>query len=215
MARVTVIARPGKITTDNVQIVMHAVVAETHTLANTITDHPVEEGFNPSDHCRPEPEIVQMDCRISNTSLSSTSATEAVKAGEFTIQTTTAAAAAAGAIGDTDGYAYQQWLKLKDLRNKGTLVRVATTLGDYDSMAIQSITAPRNAKNYDAVAFSITFKKVRVVQNKLTRTVVAAPQVQKKKSAGTKTPKAVDDTDPLRTEVNFVKDTLKNFHGGH
>jgi hypothetical protein len=219
MARVTVIARPGKITTDSVQIVMHAVPSETHTLANTITDHPVEQGFNASDHCRPEPEIVQMDCRISNTPLSSTSATEAVRAGEFTVQTTTSAAEAAGAIGDTDGYAFQQWRKLKDLREKGTLVKVSTTLGDYDSMAIQSITAPRNARNYDAVAFSITFKHVRVVQNKLTRTTVAKdPRVQKKKSAGTKTPKpAEDDKDPLRVEKDVVvkagNAVLKGFGG--
>lgn len=218
MARVTVIARPGRISTDSVVITMHAVVSENHTLTNTITDHPVEEGFNVSDHSRPEPEVIQMDCRISNTPLSSTSATEAVKAGEFTVQTTTAAADAAGAIGDTDGYAFQQWRKLRDIRDAGTLVKVSTTLGDYDSMGIQSITAPRTAKNYDAVSFSITFKKVRVVQNKLTRTTVAKdPRVQKKKAAGTKTPAVVDDTDPLRAVVGGLKKAgnavLKGFGG--
>jgi hypothetical protein len=188
MASVTVIARPGKIATDSVTITMHATVSETHTLANAITDHPVETGFNVSDHSRPEPEVVQMDCRISNTPLTPQQQTQAVKAGEFTVQSSSNANA--GAIGATDGYAFQQWRKLRDLRDAGTLVTVSTTLGDYTSMGIQSITAPRNNKNYDGIAFSITFKRVRVVQNKLTRSVVAKdPRAQKKKSAGNKTPK--------------------------
>lgn len=188
MAAVTVISRPSRISTDSVTVAMHATVNETHTFSNAITDHPVETGFNVSDHSRPEPEIVQLECRISNTPLSPDQRAQAVKAGEFTIQSTSSQAA--GAIGATDGYAYQQWRKLRDLRDAGSLVTVSTTLGDYTSMAIQSITAPRNAKNYDAVAFSITFKRVRVVQNKLTRSVVAKdPRVQKKVSAGVKTPK--------------------------
>jgi hypothetical protein len=205
MAAVTVISRPGKIATDNVTITMHATVNETHTLSNAITDHPVESGFNISDHSRPEPEVVAMECRISNTPLTTGQRAQAVKAGEFTVQST--GGDAVGAIGATDGYAYQQWRKLRDLRDAGTLVTVSTTMGDYQSMAIQSITLPRNNKNYDGVAFSITFKKVRVVQNKLTRSVVAKDQrVQKKKSAGSKTPKdGSDDVDPLRKEGQFLK----------
>lgn len=206
MASVTVISRPGVISTDDVSITMHAVVSETHTLANTITDHPVESGFNVSDHSRPEPEIVALDCRISNTPLNPQQRTQAIKAGEFTVQS--ASGDAAGAIGSTDGYAFQQWRKLRDLRDAGSIVKVSTTLGDYDSMAIQSITLPRNARNYDAIAFSITLKRIRVVQNKLTRSVVAKdPRAQKKKSAGNKTPKeaAEADVDPLRKEGQVLK----------
>lgn len=204
MAAVTVISRPSKISTDSVSITMHATVNETHTLSNAITDHPVESGANISDHSRPEPEVVALECRISNTPLTPGQRAQAVKAGEFTVQST--GGAAVGAIGATEGYAYQQWRKLRDLRDAGTLVTVSTTMGDYTSMAIQSITVPRNAKNYDAVAFSITFKKVRIVQNKLTRSVVAKdPRAQKKKSAGAKTPKATDDIDPLRKEGQVLK----------
>lgn len=207
MASVTVIRRGGKITSDTTVVQMHAVPSEQHTLANTITDHPVEEGFNASDHSRPNPDLVTMDCRISNTPLSSQQATEAVKAGAFTVQTTVAAAQAAGAVGATDGYAQGEWAKLKRLRDVGAIVTVSTTMGDYDSMAIESISLPRTAKNYDGVAFSISFKKIRVVQNKLTRGVVSTDKrVGKKKSTGNKTPKdGAADVDPLRPVVKGLK----------
>lgn len=190
MANVTVIARPGKITSDTTVITMQAVIQEQHQLVNTVTDHPVEEGFNPADHSRPEPDQLTMECRISNTPIADSTATQSVRAGEFTV--TAVSGATAGAIGATDGVAMAEWAKLKQLRETGAIVKVSTTIGDYDSMAITSISLPRNAKNYDAIAFSISFKRIRVVQNKLTRNVEGPPRVQKKKPAGTKTPKEED-----------------------
>lgn len=209
MATLSVIARPGVISTDTVNITMHAVPQETHQLANEITDHPVEEGFNASDHSRPQPDRVTFDARISNTPLSTSQATEAVKSQGFTFQTTTAAADAAGAIGAVDGYAQGQWEKLKTLRESGAIVKVSTTLGDYNSMAIESISVTRTAKNYDGLAFTISFKLIRVVQNKLTRDVKSNDtRVGKKKSAGNKTPKPAEekDIDPLRKAANALKD---------
>lgn len=216
MPTVTVVRRGGVISSDTTTVTMHAVVNEQHTLTNTVTDHPVETGFNVSDHSRPEPDILALDCRISNTPLSSTQATESIRAGGFTVQTTTAAAQAAGAIGATDGYAQGEWQKLRRMRDTGAIVTVSTTIGDYDSMAIQSLSLPRNARNYDAIAFSITFKKIRVVQNKLTRDVTSTDKrVGKKKSAGAKTPNNSPDVDPLRKVADTVKDAgsklLKGF----
>ena len=142
---------------------------------------------------------------ISNTPINDQQATQAIQSGGFTFQTTEAFAA--GAIGATDGYAQGEWAKLKKLREDGTIVTVATTLGTYTSMAIMSITAPRNSKLYDAIQFSITFKLVVVVQNKLTRGVQSTDtRVGKKKSAGNKTQKDTtqQDIDPLRQ----VKDAV-------
>lgn len=203
----TVIARPGKIVTDTVSITMHAVVTETHDLSNTVTDHPVEEGANISDHSRPDPDRVTFDARISNTPLSTKQQTQAVKSGGFTFQS--AAAQAAGAIGATDGFAQGEWRKLKKLRDDGTLVKVVSTMGDYDSMAIVSISLPRTAKNYDAISFLIAFKHVRVVQNKLTRDVKTSV-APKKKSAGNKTPKAAEPEVEKSTLAGWADDGAKS-----
>src|SRR4051812_17684204 len=97
MASITVVARPGKIQTDQVSIAMHAVPEEGHELSNTITDHPVEEGFNASDHSRPNPDLVNWKATISNTPLSAAQTTQAVKSGQFQFQTTQQRAS--GAIG--------------------------------------------------------------------------------------------------------------------
>lgn len=193
MPEVSVIARPGKVQTDDVVVTMHAVKQENHELRNTVTDHPVEEGYNISDHSRPEPETVSMECTISNTPVSSKQQTQAVRSGEYTFNTTSEEA---GAIGDTKGFAFGEWDKLKKLRDKGTLVTIVTTLGDYKSMAITSITAPRTSKNYDAVQFTIAFKKVRVVKNKLTKGVKSSdPRAQPKKSTGAQTKKGGEDSE--------------------
>jgi len=190
MATVAVIPRPGKISVDDTSIVMDAVRTETHDLANTITDHPVEEGDNVSDHSRPEPDRVTMTCILTNTPLSTSDQTQKIRRGEYTISSV---GQERGAIGDTEGVAMASWKKLKDLRTKGTLVTVATTLGDYTTMGIVTISVPRAAKNYDGLEFTITFKKVRIVKNKLTQSVKSTdPASQRKKKAGAQATKEAE-----------------------
>lgn len=190
MATVAVIPRPGKISSDDTSIVMDAVRTETHDLANTITDHPVEEGDNVSDHSRPEPDRVTMTCILTNTPLSTSDQTQKIRRGEYTISSV---GQERGAIGDTEGVAMASWKKLKDLRTKGTLVTVATTLGDYTTMGIVSISVPRAAKNYDGLEFTIVFKKVRIVKNKLTQSVKSTdPASQRKKKAGAQATKEAE-----------------------
>lgn len=198
MAQVNVIARPGKVQTSDIVITMHAVARETHEFANTVTDHPVEEGYNITDHSRPEPERVTMECIISNTPVSRSQQAQAVRAGQYTLNTTSEEA---GAIGDTNGYALGQWRELKKLRDAGAIVKVVTTIEDYTSMAITNISVPREAKNYDAIQFTIQFKKIRIVKNKLTKNTQARdPRAQGKKKTGAQTKKGEQDetiTTPL------------------
>ena len=213
MANTTVVSRPGQVKSDTVAVTFDAVVDEQHTFTNQVTDHPVEKGANISDHDRPDPDKVSFHAFFSNTPLSTTQTTKAVRSGGFTFQTT--ALQAAGAIGAVDGYARSQWDKLKQMRDDGTLVTVVSTLGNYDSMVIESITVPRNAKTYDGLECTIGFKKIVVVSNALTRTVTRSPQASKKKSAGNQTPKdaAEKDVDPLRKVVGGIQSANKTLSG--
>lgn len=213
MATVKVIARPGQIKTTDVVVTFDAVVDENHTFTNQITDFPVETGANISDHNRPEPEKVSFHAFFSDTPLSTQSATQDVTQDGFTFQTT--AAFAAGAIGAVDGWARAQWDKLKKLRDDGTLVTVVSTLGNYDSMVIESITVPRNAKTYDGLECTIGFKKIRVVTNELTRVVTTTPAASKKKSTGAATPKDATekDVDPLKKFNNAASSGVKSISG--
>src|SRR5215471_12959330 len=56
------------------------VESENHELSNTITDHPVEVGFNPSDHSRPEPRRPTLEVVQSNTPLSGADGTDRARA---------------------------------------------------------------------------------------------------------------------------------------
>jgi len=147
-------------------IVIDVVSSEVHTYANTVTDHPVEQGSNITDHSRPEPDGVVMECIITNTPLSRKQATHGVQSGAFQFSSTSTGAVK---LGDASGLAQNAYQQLLKLRNEGTLVDVVTNLTMYKSMAITNLSVPRDKTTTDMLKFSITFKKVRVVQNKLTR----------------------------------------------
>ena len=150
-------------------IVVDASIAETHVLENEITDHPVEQGANISDHSRPMPDSFTMECVVSNTPILPD---------------------AAGARPENKpGRAKATYEALKKLRDEGTLIDVVTSLVTYKSMVVKSVSIPRDAKTSDCLKFSITLKQIRVVKNKLTALVkAAAPQTHKKAGTGKQTP---------------------------
>ena len=167
MARAVVINRR---TTKIDTIEIDSCLDETHQLSNTVTDHPVEEGFNVSDHSRPNPDVVTLRCFVSNTPLSSEQRSRAVRQGDIDFRTSAASAVQIGAV---DGRGANAYTKLKKLRDEGTLIEVVTTLRTYgvsatEGMMIQEISIPRSKDNFDGLEFSITLKQIRIVKNRQT-----------------------------------------------
>jgi hypothetical protein len=143
-------------------VVVDACISEQHTLANTLTDHPVEQGFNVTDHSRPEPRKITLECYQSNTPL----------------------------LGGADGtdYATQLWRQFVALHNSPQLIDVYTARDYYPQVGIESVTSPVDVKTANALKFTIALKEVRVVENKYTRVVFAKdPRAQKKTTTGTTT----------------------------
>lgn len=202
MASVAVIPKPGKIKPENLEsIVMDVVEEENHDLSNTLTDHPVEQGGDVTDHIRQDPDVITLRCFISNTPLSRDQQTRAIKRGDITVTTS---AEERGKVG-ADGLALGGWKKLRKLRDEGIIVTVSTTLGDYTSMAVKSISAPRNATNYDGLEFTITFRKIVIVRNKLTRNVKSSdPSTQRKAKAGAQTTKDAGSNKPTSFGFSFA-----------
>lgn len=173
-------------------IVIDACREETHTLANTITDHPVEQGFNISDHVRPEPDVLTLTCFISNTPLSREQQSRAVREGSVQFETSAQEGRQIGAVGGRGEKAFE---RLKKLRDEGTLVSIYTNLRNYgvtqtEGMVIQSLTIPRTRENFDGLEFSITFKQVRIVRNRQTTVPRSTDKrVPPKQKQGAKVPK--------------------------
>lgn len=163
---------------------------EGHSFSNTVTDHPVEEGMNISDHSRPNPDLVTLECVISNTPLSNSAAQRILREGTFEFKvSSTEAVQAAGA----PTVARAAFDNLKLLRDQGALVTVATSLLLYKSVVIESLDITRDSKSTNALYFTMKLKQIRVVTNALTRKVVAKDtRAQDKVKKGKQTPKETD-----------------------
>lgn len=173
------------ITNGIIVIEFDAVPSETHTLSNTVTDHPVESGANVSDHSRPEPIMLALDCVISNTPLTTVQQQRAIRLGtvDFTAE---------HALEIMPGRAQITYEQLEALRRTGALLSVVTTLKVYRNMVIQSLTVPRSAQTSNGLHFTIAFKEIRVVQNRFTTTNVSKrPGTGSRVDTGPQTPKEV------------------------
>lgn len=153
-------------------IEVDSCLEETHTFSNTVTDHPVEEGFNITDHSRPDPDSVVLRCFVSNTPLSAQQVQRAVRSGSVQF-TTSAAQAAQQSVTGISGRGNDTYVALQKLRTEGTLISVVTTLRTYglspqEGMIVQSLSVPRARQNYDGLEFTVTLKQVRIVRNRST-----------------------------------------------
>ena len=61
-------AAPTRVVIDD-SITIDCSISERHTSVVELTRHPIEEGANPVDHAREQPERVQMDGLLTNTPL--------------------------------------------------------------------------------------------------------------------------------------------------
>lgn len=164
---VVIVKRFTKIAT----IEIDSCLEETHTLANTITDHPVESGFNVTDHSRPNPDLVTLKCFVSNTPLSAAQKDRSQRAGD--VAPDPDGTLDPFEIKGVEGRGDKAFRDLKKLRDEGTLITVVTTLRTYESsategMMIESISIPRTTKNFEGLEFSISLKQIRIVTNKQT-----------------------------------------------
>lgn len=138
-----------------------AAVREQHELKSTLTDHPVETGANVTDHSRPEARSVTLEIVQSNTPLDGADGSDRARA---------------------------LWRRFVDLWQNPKLLTLYTARDFYPSMAIESVSSTVDAKTSQALVCTVTFKEIRVVQNKFTRIVPTRdPRGQRKKDQGRRT----------------------------
>jgi hypothetical protein len=178
-----------KFSSDNGTVEVDSCLDETHQLINAITDHPVEQGFNVTDHSRPEPDRVTLRCFVSNTPFSREQVERSIRQGN--IEFTTSAAQSASKVLGIDGRGQATFNQLERMRVNGELLKVVTTLRTYaksdsEGMMIESLTIPRTRQNYDGLEWTMTLKRVRIVKNRSTTQKNADKRTRKKKKQGQK-----------------------------
>lgn len=186
--RAALVFRNGPTTIGTIEL--DVSITESHTGRVAVTDHPVEDGFNISDHARPEPDRLTIEGLVSNTPLSRTQEKRIVKSMGISLETTSTADQKQG----TAGYAEAAFAKLRELKENATLVKILTHIRVYDSMVLEDLNIPRDRSTGDALRFTASFKQVRVVKNKATQKVVSKePKAQPKVKTGKQTPKPTDE----------------------
>ncbi len=157
-------------------LTLDASLEETHTSASEVTEHPVEEGTNISDHIRRLPETLVINGVVTNHPL-------------FLLPSFTAPSPIQGdnlALSDRVKAAYD---KLKEIHDAGTIVRVVTSLRDYTNMAITGFSVLRNAPNGDVLNATISMREILTAKAEAPETPLETRIVDQ----GKKVTKAADD----------------------
>lgn len=141
-------------------LVLDASVSESHTVEVQITDHPVEQGVDVTDHRRRKPRQLTIEGIVSNTPLPQVSdPTTLVTVGNVTFQSLSA-----GSTADTVPAlnAYQTLLALAD---SPKLITVITALQTYENMTLSNLSVPRDASVGQSLHFTATLREIKLVRN--------------------------------------------------
>lgn len=156
----------------SLSVVLDASVSETHTSSASITSHPVESGANITDHVHREPDSITIQGVISNTS---TAFPQGV-VGVALIKSV--ANLVSGVSNDLAKTAYDQLRQLVDGKE---LVKIVTTLREYNDMLIENLTVTRDSQYGDALNFTATARQVRLIKtSSVEKTSIPAPAETKK-----------------------------------
>ena len=167
-------ARIGVLTLD-------ASVEETHTSASEVTEHPVEEGTNISDHIRPLPDTLEINGIVTNHPL-------------FLLPSLRAPSPIQGDNQSQSDRVKAAYDKLQELQKSGELVRVITSLREYERMAITGFSVIRNAPNGNVLNATISLREIFTAQVETTEAPVPVNKTAAKTvDQGKKTTKAADD----------------------
>lgn len=170
-----------KVKTSLGEVVIDAVLNEGHGRDQKLTKHRVEVGSAITDHADLGPDILTLDCILTNTPLTET---------------------------PTPGRAEDAYERIRLLQENATLLSVLTTLRTYDNMVITSLSTQRNARERGAVHFTVGLESIRLVQNKTSIVTVEKTQTttgKKKVSVGKQATTGVNPSEGQRQEASQLK----------
>lgn len=144
-------------------IELDAAVSEEHASESQITDHPVEEGADITDHVRRQPRRLVVNGWFSNHPILKLASENAQGI----------------AGGDPQTRAQDAFAELERIKDAGTLVAVRTTLKTYESMIITSLSAPRDARRGSTLDVTIGLREIVTATTELVEP--PEPVVQSKK----------------------------------
>jgi hypothetical protein len=163
-----------------------AVVQVIHSGQSQVTQYPVEEGIEGTDHSIPAPREIQLiDAVVSDFPLllpGESAVEQAVSTGSFSAESFEQIGNDAIDIEPLASRAYQL---LERWRIEGRLLVLFDEFEIYDNVLIMSVSAPRSAGSTSALIARISLREMNIAESKL----VTAPKTERaspKKSQGPK-----------------------------
>jgi hypothetical protein len=201
-----------------------ATITEVPTYESDITEHAVEDGPDVSDHIRPKNISLELEGVISSTPLNLSAQAQGLvsAAGSILGSQLGGFGSAAGAVGgafagaalfsEADDPAKVAHDMLTAIWKKRQLVTIVTGLTQYENMAIQSLSFPRDQKTGKQLHFRATLKEVR----KVTAKTVAIKKVQPsvKHTAPAKADLGNQSATPAPNVRSSLAVKVGNFFGG-
>lgn len=159
-------------------ILFDATARDSHESTATITEHPVEEGANISDHVRKDLDRVSLEVIVSNTPIvAPKDHTDGVVGDIKSVQLTgpngeNLARAQVLVFDGGLGRVRSVYEELLDLMARGVRVTLITSLREYEGMAISAVSPVREAKTGDSLTAGVDLQQMIVVSSE----IVAAPE---------------------------------------
>lgn len=132
------------------EIVVDALVNETHTFSSEITDHPIESGGMIVDHVYQMPFVLSIDGIISNTPMSLVGLTAYDSAMRYF-------------SGNTNNIAHTAFEKIEKLFAERKAATIVTSLKTYKDMVLENLTIERGRGNQDSLRFSCSARQLRII----------------------------------------------------
>lgn len=180
-----------KVDAPDVAITFDATVSSTHSGDAEITDHPVEEGSDITDHIRRNPERLELNASVTDTPVK---LLPALRAGP----------AVSG--GSLNKRSKEAWDALVQLKDEGALVNVATKLRDYENMAITNLAVTQDKDTSNVINARISLRQIIIATTESQPVTEPINQSRKRKQnlgKKTKTP-----ADGVSAEVQALLDEV-------
>src|SRR4029077_3803718 len=167
-------------------LTLDAVEKEMHHSAVEVTDSPVEQGVNISDHARPKPDEVTIEGWVTNHPLPPPGS----------------------AASFIPGLAENAYADLIDLHDNPRLITVVTSLRTYDDVIMVDLAVPRDAKTGESLHFTAQFKQIRSIQNQTVLVTRGEPKTKDVTDLSKKAGLPTDTATANKSLSKTVKDKL-------
>lgn len=210
-------------------VVVDASVNEVHSLPATVTEHPVEQGADVTDHVRLQPLSLTIQGLITNNPIGKpNSQADGIDFEQKTFEWEAAPLLTAGVLGaivggvtdllgldqrEAEARGFTQpfnrvgdvFQEFERLQREAEVITITTPLATYDNMVIENVDANMSAEAGGSLPFTLSARQVRIVS---TQTVAAPPDPKdargEGRTSGGKAPTKEDVTPSDGKKTSFL-----------